>query len=246
MRGKSNRNSRAPRNSHFETGSTEIAVISAPTPSGTFGGAALPLIPTFEPASRLGQLGVLYGQYQIVSSRVRYVPNASTAWTGRIVTAWSYDASNPLPTSAHLLSQIAGARECSVHQHLSTRTSRGQFEKRRYPTIDGLSFVALTKPDQQIYLPATLWYSIDQCSQSGSIMGNLYWDYKIRFFNPFLTNPTTEVTIITLARDAENNWDDFDNNWGTQEPPSPASIEAPLPPTQTPVGTVATASSVGK
>lgn len=178
---------RAPRRNmqgHVETGSQELAQITLGTPSGTFVGGQIPLIPTFEPGSRLSLLAVQYSQYAMVSSVVKFHTQTTTNTSGRLVMAWTFDPLESTPVSCHQLLQIAGAKTTPLWRDISTRMTRRSPDKRRFPVIEGPQFTALDTVDKLMYLPATLVFGTDGSAQSGLIVGSLVWHYKITFFNP--------------------------------------------------------------
>lgn len=190
---------------HLATGQQELLQLTLGTPSGTFVGAQIPLIPTFEPASRLGQLALQYSQYSIEKSVVRFVSQTTTNSSGRVILAWTFDALDSNPTSIHQIFQIAQSRITPVWRNTSTRMSRGSPEKRRFPVIDAASFTGLSSADKQMYVPATLVYGTDGSAQSGLIIGSLVWHYVIRFYNPNVqTLPDGLASSNTLSTIAEH------------------------------------------
>jgi hypothetical protein len=198
-----NRRSRGRSASFLVRGQQELIQITSGTPSGTFVGGQIPLIPTFEPTSRLGVIANLYSQYSIESSRVQFVPQSSTNTSGRLCLAWTFDALDADPVNCHQILQIVRSVMTAQYRGKSTSMPLGSPEKRRFAVIDGPTFLSLTSQDKQIYLPATLIYGSDGSAQSGLLVGSLIWHYRIRFFNANVpTGVPTGGNLLTLR---ENN-----------------------------------------
>lgn len=183
------------------TGSQELTQITTGTPSGTFVGGQIPLIPTFEPGSRLSRLAVQYSQYQIISSVVTFTSQTTTNTSGRIVMAWTFDPLESNPASCHQILQVAGSRMSALWKNHSTRLPRRSQGKRRYPVVEGPEFTALDTADKLMYLPATLIFGSDGSAQSGLTVGSLIWHYKIEFYNPNLVIGATLTNIETIQPD---------------------------------------------
>lgn len=205
-RGRNSANNR----SHVVAGQQELQQIVLGTPSGTFVGGRIPLIPTFEPTSRLGVLALQYSQFSVEASRVSFVSQTTTSTTGRLVLAWTFDSLDADPVNNHQLLQISRAVMTRPWQNISTAMPRNAPEKRRFPVIDGPSFVALEAQDKQIYLPATLVFGSDSSAQSGLTIGTLVWHYRIRFFNP--NSPTGVVAPIRNLIDLQREYDAEDHS----------------------------------
>lgn len=181
-------------------GKQELAQITLGTPSGTFVGGQLPLIPTFEPGSRLSNLAVQYSQYSILVSRVEFVSQTTTNTSGRLTLAWTFDPLESTPVSCHQILQVSASRMTPVWRNITTAMPRRSPEKRRFAVIEGPQFDALSPVDKQIYLPATLVFGSDGSAQSGLVVGSLIWHYKIIFFNPnFVIGASTSTTFATIA-----------------------------------------------
>lgn len=181
------------------SGSQELAQISVGTPSGTFVGGQIPLIPTFEPGSRLSLAAVQFSQYSIELSRVSYVSQTTTNSSGRLTLAWTFDPLESNPVSCHQILQISQSRMVPVWKNVSTTMPRNSPEKRRFAVIEGPQFAALPTEDKQQYLPATLIFGSDGSAQSGLIVGSLIWHYRIRFYNPNFVVGATLTSYETLA-----------------------------------------------
>lgn len=199
------------------SGSQELAQITVGTPSGTFVGGQIPLIPTFEPGSRLSLAAVQFSQYNIEVSRVSFVSQTSTNSSGRLTLAWTFDPLESNPVSCHQILQISQSRMCPIWKNISTTMPRSSPEKRRFAVIEGPQFAALPTEDKQQYLPATLIFGSDGSAQSGLTVGSLIWHYRIRFYNPNFVIGATLTSYETLAPPVTS------SNllpWATIEPPS--------------------------
>lgn len=180
------------------SGTQELAQITLGTPSGTFVGGQVPLIPTFEPNSRLSLIAVQYSQYAIEHSRVQFVTQANTNTSGRVVMAWTFDPLESTPVSAHQILQVSASRMSPVWRNITTAMPRRSPEKRRFAVIEGPQFAALPVEDKQQYLPATLVFGSDGSAQSGLTVGSLVWHYRIRFFNPNFVISAAFATFQTI------------------------------------------------
>jgi len=188
---------------HVDSGHLELIQLSLGT-SGAFVGGQIPLIPTFEPTSRLGVLALQYSQYQILSSRVEFKSYTSTNTTGRIALAFTYDTVDPDPVSCPQIIQISKSRNGVVRNNLTVSSPGRNSEKRKYAVIAGPTFASLTSVDKQIYTPATVVYGTDLSAQSGLFIGSLIWHYRIAFFNPnVLTGSVSSVRRNILTIQAE-------------------------------------------
>jgi hypothetical protein len=181
------------------SGSQELQQIILGTPSGTFVGGQIPLIPTLEPGSRLSRLAIQYSQYNIEMSRVTFVSQTTTNTSGRVSFAWTFDPLESNPTSIHTILQVSGSRMAPVWKNMSTTMPRFSPEKRRFAVIEGPQFVALPVEDKQQYLPATIIFGSDGSAQSGLTVGSLIWHYRIRFFNPNLVVGALLTSFDTIA-----------------------------------------------
>lgn len=203
---KKNRNNgrrRRPRNnfgvSTVVAGTQELAQITLGTPSGSFVGGQIPLLPTFEPGSRLSQVAVQFSQYNVELSRVSFVSQTTTNTSGRLTIAWTFDPLESNPVTCHQILQVSQSRMTPVWKNISTTMPRGSPEKRRFAVIEGPAFAALPSEDKQQYLPATLVFGSDGSAQSGLIVGSLIWHYRIRFFNPNFVIGAELTSVATLA-----------------------------------------------
>jgi hypothetical protein len=192
------RRSRGPAPGYVATGQQELLQITLGTPSGTFVGGQIPLIPTFEPTSRLGVLALQYSQYSIEGSRVSYVPQTTTGTSGRLALAWTFDTVDADPVNTHQVLQVSQAKSSALWKNFSTKMKRNSPEKRRFAVIDAATFTGLTSQDKQIYTPGTLIYGSDGSAQSGLTVGSLIWHYRIRFYNP---NVQTGVVSFRTIHD---------------------------------------------
>jgi len=183
-RGRRNKN-RMPNSAAFVTsGQQELTQLTIGTPSGTFVGAQIPLIPTFEPTSRLGVLALQFSQYSIIGSSVQFVSQTTTSTSGRLALAWTFDTIDSDPVNVHQILQISRAKTGVLWKNHSSKMSRNSPEKRRFPVIDSALYVNLSSQDKQIYTPASIIYGTDGSAQSGLLVGTLIWHYKIAFYNP--------------------------------------------------------------
>jgi hypothetical protein len=198
-RRRSNKNSGRKSGSQVVAGSQELRQITLGTPSGSFLGGQIPLIPTFEPTSRLGVIALLYSQYTIEVSRVSFVSQTTTNTSGRLCLAWTYDTLDADPVNCHQILQISKSRMCPLWKNMSTTMTRGSPEKRRFASIDGPSYVGLTPEDKQIYTPATLIFGSDGSAQSGLTVGSLIWHYRIRFYNPNVPTGIVSTSFQTIV-----------------------------------------------
>jgi hypothetical protein len=173
-----------PLNGFRTSGQQELLQISLGTPSGSFVGGQIPLIPTFEPLSRLGVLALQFSQFSILRSRVHFISQTTTNTSGRIALAWTFDTIDADPISVHQILQVSNARTSPVWKNHTSAMKRSSPEKRRFPVIDSALFIGLSSQDKQIYTPASLIYGSDGSAQSGLTVGSLIWEYDIVFFNP--------------------------------------------------------------
>lgn len=219
-----NTNRRSSRNNNFRRnnsalviGQQELTQITLGTPSGTFVGGQFPLIPTFEPTSRLGVLALQYSQYSIEFSQVQFVSQTTTNTSGRLVLAWTFDTADAGPVNVHQILQISKAKMCPVWKNMTTTMTRNSPEKRRFAVLDAQLYNDLSGEDKQIYTPASIVFGHDGSAQSGLVVGSLIWHYRIRFFNPNVQ--TGVVTFATLGNNlgADNQEDqeevDYTTSW---------------------------------
>jgi hypothetical protein len=203
------RKGRAPGSaSHLVEATQELMQLTLGTPSGTFVGGQIPLIPTFEPTSRLGVIALLYSQYTIERSTVSFVSQTSTTTSGRLCLSWTFDALDADPVNMHQILQNSHMSTGVVFRNRTTTMPRNSPEKRRYAVIDGPSFTALSSPDKQIYLPATLVWGTDGSAQSGLLVGSLIWRFRIRFHNPQVPTGVVNFRTILDANDDTDNSED--------------------------------------
>lgn len=188
--------------SHLASGQQELVQLTTGTPSGTFVGGQIPLIPTFEPTSRLGVLALQYSQFEIVTSRVTYNSYTTTNTGGRVAMGFTYDTVDPDPVSCAQIIQIARSKNGVLWRNLTVSSPGRNSEKRRYAVISSQAFVDLDSQDKQIYTPASLFWGTDLSPSSGLFVGSLVWHYSIRFFNPNVLTGSVDGTapnILTMV-----------------------------------------------
>lgn len=169
-----------------------------------FNNALIPSLPGW-----LAQLSDLYSKYRWRTLRIIWIPKCSTATSGTVGMAVTYDRQDALPTSLDQLSQTnrailyppyAGYGGASL---LNSRTPSGEsiyidvdisrFEKTWYNVIQTGTLTALATAVQTMYVPATLQVVSDDGPTvvGGTPAGDIYFQYEIEFIEPI--NPAMNV-----------------------------------------------------